>query len=91
MIKRDLVKAAKKGFPDTNKMVNHMLLAMNIAFINKEKIAIENFGTFSPYKSKLKRKYNFQTRTWSLFDGTYTIKFKPCREVKKRMNKKEKK
>ena len=89
MNKNDLVKAAEKAFPDTEKMVNAVLLAMNVAFINREKVTIENFGQFKPYKSKVKRVYNFQTKVWSDFDGTYTIKFKPCPEVKKRMNRKE--
>lgn len=86
MNKKDLVKAARKGFPDTESMVNNILLAMNIAFINKEKISIENFGQFKPYKSKVQKVYNFQTKEWRDFDGTYTIKFKPCPKVRRLMN-----
>jgi nucleoid DNA-binding protein len=85
------MKAAKRGFPDTEQIVNNILLAINTAFINKEKVSIENFGQFKPYKSKVKRIYNFQEKTWHDFDGTYTVKFIPCPEVRRRMNRKDKK
>ena len=89
MIKRDLIKYAAKGFPNPEKMTNNIFLALNTAFINKQSVTIANFGTFKPYKSRAQKLYNFHTKTWSDFDGSYTIKFKPCREVKKRMNRKE--
>lgn len=89
MNKRELVREAKKGFPNPENMVNCMLLALNVAFINKRKVIIANFGQFKPYKSKVRRIYDFKTKVWSDFDGTYTVKFKPCPEVRKRMNKEE--
>ena len=86
MNKRDLIIAAKRGFPIAEDMVNSILLAINIAFINKQSVSVKDFGSFKPYKSKVKKIYNFQTGEWSDFDGTWTIKFKPCKKVKERMN-----
>ena len=87
MNKRDLVVAARKGFPDAERMVNNMLLAINTAFLNKEKVIIDNFGQFKPHKSKVKKVYNFKEKHMEDFKGEYTIKFKPCPEIRKRMNK----
>jgi len=84
--KRDLIKAAKKGYPNTEDMVNAMLLAMNIAFLKKEVINIRSFGKFWPYKHRVKRVFNFKTNEYHDFDGSYTIKFRPCAEVKRRLN-----
>lgn len=79
MNKKDLVKAANIGFPDAELMVNQMLLAMNIAFIKKETVRIPYFGTFKPCNRKLPQ----------FKDGLNTIMFKPCKEMIKRMNRKE--
>jgi len=86
MKKKDLVKAARKGFPRTEDMVNSLFLALNTAFINKETVTIEHFGKFWAHKSKVHRGYDFQKREWYPIDGRYTIKFKPCTEIKRRMN-----
>lgn len=86
MNKNDLTVAAKRGFPTSENMVNQMLLAMNTAFIKKEEVRIKDFGIFKPYKSKLKRAYDFKNKRWVPFEGSWTIKFRLCPEVKRRMN-----
>jgi len=86
MNKKDLCRAVKRGFPDSMDIVNEILLAMNTAFINKEKVTIPSFGTFKPYKSKVKQVKDWKTGEWYEFEGTWTIKFKLSPQVKKRMN-----
>ena len=61
MRKSDLVKACKKGWPDANKMVDSMLLAMNTAIINRKTIHIRNAFKIRVIQTKPNVGQNFQT------------------------------
>ena len=69
--------------------INNILLALNTAFLRKETVSIENFGEFKVHKSNVKRVRDFKKKVFRDFDGTYTIKFKPCPVIRKMLNRKQ--
>ena len=87
MIKKDLVTAAKKGYPSADRMVNNIFRAMNIAFLKGEEIHIRSFGKFWFFKQKQRSVYDFKAKMPRPFGEYNTIKFKPCREIRRRLNK----
>ena len=88
MNKRGLCKAARKGFPYAEKMVNHIFRAINIALVNGETVTIYNFGQFYISRTKVTHVYDFKNRKLLPFKGRYKICFRPARRVEKILNEK---
>lgn len=86
MRKRDLIKAARKEFPDVDKMVNAILKAINTALVNKESVRIINFGTFEVKECPVREVHDFKTGKRVRFGGKLTIKFKASKAVERILN-----
>jgi nucleoid DNA-binding protein len=87
MKKSDLVKAARKGFPNVTDMVNNMLRSISTALVNGEDVTIQNFGSFRVEKTTIRHVYDFKQKKVVPYDGHYKIKFRPAKAVEKILNK----
>lgn len=86
MKKRDLVRAAQKGWPDTMKIINNLFRAINEALIKKEKVTIYNFGEFYVIRANRKEVYDFKNKRRVPFAGKFKIKFRPSPTIDKLLN-----
>jgi DNA-binding protein HU-beta len=91
MKKKDLVKAAKKGYPNAEAMVNNVLRAISSALVTGEKVTVYNFGEFYVRDSKVTHIYDFQNKKMVPFEGSKIIGFKACPAITKMLNNKENK
>ena len=86
MKKKDLVRSAKKGWPNPEKMVNSIFRDINKAIINKETIIIYNFGKFEIVQSNVKEVHNFQENRRVMMPKTYKVKFTSSPKIIKLLN-----
>ena len=86
MKKLDLIKSAKKGFPNAERMLNEILKAINTALVKGESVTIYNFGKFYVTKSNVRKVYDFKTKRTVAHKGRYKIKFKPAPSIEQMLN-----
>lgn len=64
-------------------IVNKLFYEINKALLNKKKVIISDFGTFSVYKSNRTVGYDYQAKRVMQVPRVWRIKFKPGRHIKK--------
>jgi nucleoid DNA-binding protein len=86
MKKADLIKAAKEGWPDAEKMVNSVFKAINCALVKGETVTIYNFGEFSVAESKVRTGWDFKNNKRIPIAGRLKVRFKPSPSILKIIN-----
>lgn len=86
MKKLNLVKEAKKGWPEAESMVNYMLLAINKALVSRETVTIYNFGKFEVVESKVRAGYDFKAQKRIKLPKKLKVKFTPSPSIIKMLN-----
>lgn len=90
MKKLDLVKAARKGAPNPENIVNSILRSINKTLIEQGRVCIYNFGKFYVERSKVKKVYDWKQGKQINYIGKLRIKFKAAPAIEKLLNEKDK-
>jgi len=86
MKKKDLIKAANKGWPDVEKMVDSMLLEMNRAIVNREDISIYNAFKIKTYQTKPRPGYDFKEKKSITVPSSLKVKIVISPKILKLLN-----
>ena len=87
MKKKDILVAARKGWPDIENIVNSIFKEMNKSLIDRHDITINNFGKFIVIRSNVKKVQDFKTNTRVLAKPKYKVKFVLSPSISKLLNK----
>ena len=86
MNKKDLVKAARKGWPNIGDMVDSMLLEMNRAIISRDPIIIHNAFKIEVIVTKPNVGQNFKTGERIVVPSRLKTKFTLSPKINKILN-----